>query len=153
MNTKDEAIGGVLIFLFGAVTTFFSLKMPIGSFRSAGPGLFPLCLGILLMAMAGAYILRVFVQEKQEKKVASSGLPGSTKPVFFFFGVIVLATFLFDKLGYPLVSFLLLVALLRTLGMKRWVWNALLSFSVAILSYVLFARWLHIPLPKGWIGL
>jgi hypothetical protein len=49
---KDEAIVGVIIFLFGGVTVLLSLKMPIGIFRMAGTGMFPLILGILLMILS-----------------------------------------------------------------------------------------------------
>jgi len=68
-------------------------------------------------------------------------------------GAIVLATLLLKELGYPLVSFLLLLALLRILGVRRFVYKLTLSFLTATGTYVLFVLWLQIPLPKGWIGL
>ena len=46
---RDEIIEGVVLFLCGAGTVALSLQMPIGTFRMAGSGLFPLCLGIALM--------------------------------------------------------------------------------------------------------
>jgi hypothetical protein len=59
----------------------------------------------------------------------------------------------FNPLGYPLISFLLMVALLRILGTRRWTVNILLSLVTAAASYFLFVGWLQIPLPKGWIGI
>jgi hypothetical protein len=56
-------------------------------------------------------------------------------------------------LGYPLISFLLMLGLLRILEMKRWALNILLSFVMALACYFLFVQWLQIPLPKGFIGL
>lgn len=150
---RDEITGGVLIFLFGAVTACLSLRMPVGNFRSAGSGLFPLCLGIILMALSGAFVLRVLLRGRREVKGKDSKIPVPAGRVIAFLGAIVAATLLFSKLGYPLMAFLLLLALLRILGMKRWVWNVLLSFLAAGVSYGLFVRWLKIPLPKGWIGL
>ncbi len=150
---RDELAGGVLIFLFGAVTSYVSLKMPIGTFRAAGSGLFPLCLGLLLMALSGALVLRVLLQREEEKKERPVKIPNLPRQVILFLGTIVLATLLFSQLGYPLMSFLVLLALMRILGMKRWAWNVLLSFMVTGVSYVLFVQWLKIPLPKGWIGL
>ena len=73
--------------------------------------------------------------------------------LILFFGTMVLATAFSNQLGYPLTSFLLLVVLLRTLGMKQWILNILLSFMTAVACYFLFVQWLKIPLPKGWIGL
>jgi hypothetical protein len=46
-----------------------------------------------------------------------------------------------------------MASLLRVLGMKRWSLVLTVSAVAAAASYVLFVRWLQIPLPKGWIGL
>jgi putative tricarboxylic transport membrane protein len=142
-----------LVFVFGAVTSCFSLQMSIGTFRAPGSGLFPLCLGILLMALSGAHVLRVLFQGEEGNKERPVKIPGLPRQVILFLGTIVAAILFFSRLGYPLTSFLMLVALLRILGMKRWAWNVLLSFMVTGASYVLFVQWLKIPLPKGWIGL
>ncbi len=152
---RDEALGGIVIFLFGAVTTFLSLKMPIGTFRMAGTGMFPLCLGILLMILSGIFVLRLLLQEKKipVKKESIVEISGSRKSMIFFLGTMALATLLFNQLGYPLISFLLMLGLLRILEMKRWALNILLSFMMAVACYFLFVQWLQIPLPKGFIGL
>ena len=152
---RDEIAGGIVIFLFGAVTTVFSLGMPIGTFRKSGTGMFPLCLGILLMILSGIFFLKLFFQNKKpsEKKESVAAIPKSTRQMIFFLGAMVLATLFFNRLGYPLTSFLLLVALLRILGVKRWGLNILISVVTAVGSYFLFVKWLNIPMPKGWIGI
>jgi Tripartite tricarboxylate transporter TctB family len=151
---REEVIGGTLIFLFGAATAYFSLKMPVGTFRAAGSGLFPLGLGILLMGLSVANLLKAYVQGRpMVEKKAHTELPRSTKQAVLFMGGTALATLLFKPLGYPLVSFLLLLALLRILGVRRWAYSLPLSFLTATGAYFLFVLWLQIPLPKGWIGL
>ncbi len=152
---RDEIVVGIVIFLFGAITTLLSLGMPIGTFRMAGTGMFPLCLGILLMILSGAFTLKIFFQGKEEqvKKEASIESSGSLIQLILFLGTMVLATLFFNQLGYPLTSFLLMVALLRILGIKRWGLNILISVLTAVGSYFLFVKWLDIPMPKGWIGL
>ena len=152
---KDEAIVGIVILLFGGATVLLSLKMPIGTFRMAGTGMFPLFLGILLMFLSCLLLLKLFYQVKKTtvRKDPVSEVRGSPIHLTLFFGTMVLATAFFNQLGYPLASFLLLVALLRTLGMKQWILNILLSLTMAVASYFLFVQWLQIPLPKGFIGL
>ena len=152
---KDEVIPGVVIFLFGGITTLLSLKMPIGTFRMAGTGMFPLCLGILLMILSGIFISKIFFQGKKDqvKKEGSIESSGSPTQLILFLGAMVLATLFFNQLGYPLTSILLMVALLRILGIKRWGLNILISLFTAVGSYFLFVKWLNIPMPKGWIGL
>jgi len=151
---RDEVIGGIVIFLFGAVTIFLSLRMDIGTFRTAGSGMFPLCLGILLMILSILFLLKVYAKERKltEKKPVVE-ITGATKQMIFFLATMALATLFFNKLGYPLTSFLLMLGLLRILGMKRWALNILISFVTAVGSYFLFVQWLNIPMPKGWIGL
>lgn len=152
---RDEIAVGIVIFLFGGITALLSLKMPIGTFRMAGTGMFPLCLGILLMILSGIFILKIFFQgkEKQVEKEASIESSESPMQLILFLGIMALATLFFNQLGYPLTSFLLMVALLRILGIKRWGLNILISVVTAVGSYFLFVKWLNIPMPKGWIGL
>lgn len=152
---RDEIIVGIVIFFFGAITAMLSLRMPIGTFRMAGTGMFPLCLGILLMFLSGLFILKTFLQGKKDpvKKEVSVESSESPLQMILFLGAMVLATIFFNQLGYPLTSFLLMVALLRILGMKRWGLNILISIVTSVGSYFVFVQWLSIPMPKGWIGL
>jgi len=151
---RDEVIGGILIFLFGAVTVYFSLQMPMGTFRAAGSGLFPLGLGILLMGLSIVLLIKAGAQRKPvAKKKPSDELSQSAKQVILFTSAIALAILLFKELGYPLMSFLLLLALLRILGVRSWAYSLSLSLLTATGAYFLFVVWLEIPLPKGWIGL
>jgi putative tricarboxylic transport membrane protein len=152
---RDEIIVGIVIFLFGAATVLLSLRMPIGTFRIAGTGMFPLFLGILLMILSGGFVLKIFFQgkEKQVKKEVSPESTGFPIQLILFLGLMVLATLFFNQLGYPLISFLLMLGLLRILGIKRWGLNILISVVTAVGSYFLFIKWLDIPMPKGWIGI
>jgi len=153
--SRDEIAGGMVLFLFGAITVILSLRMPVGTFRTAGTGMFPLCLGILLMILSGLFLLNLFYHKKKvmEKKESIAEILRSAKQMIFFFGTMVLATLFLNRLGYPFTSFLLMVALLRILGMKQWGLNILISVVTAVGSYFLFVQWLNIPMPKGWIGL
>ena len=152
---RDEIVVGIVIFVFGGITALLSLRMPIGTFRTSGTGMFPLFLGILLMILSGAFVLKIFFQGKEEqvKKDASIESSGSPIQLILFLGAMALATLFFNQLGYPLISFLLMVALLRILGIKRWRLNILISVVTAVGSYFLFVKWLDIPMPKGWIGI
>jgi hypothetical protein len=152
---RDEIIGGIILFIFGGITVLLSLQMPIGTFRAAGTGLFPLILGIFLLILSGVFLLNLFLRKKKElgKKDPEMKIHGSARNVILFLGTMALATLFLNPLGYPLISFLLMVALLRILGTRRWTLNILLSLVTAAAAYFLFVGWLKIPLPKGWIGI
>jgi len=153
---RDEGIGGVILFLFGGITVLLSLRMPIGTFRAAGTGLFPLLLGIILMILSSLFLLNLLLRKERElerKEAPVEATPRSFRPVIFFLGMMALAALFFNSLGYPLIAFLLMVALLKILGMKRWPINIFLSLATAAASYFLFVQWLKIPLPKGLLGI
>ena len=107
------------------------------------------------MILSGAFILKIFFQGKEGQVKKETSIESSESPtqLILFLGAMVLATLFFNRLGYPLTSFLLMLSLLRTLGIKRWGLNILISVVTAVGSYFLFVRWLDIPMPKGWIGL
>jgi hypothetical protein len=153
---KDEAMGGAILFFSGGLTTLLSLRMPIGTFRAAGTGLFPLLLGIILMILSGLFLLNLFLGKEKgagRKESPVEAIPGSITPVVLFLGMMALANLFLNSLGYPLIAFLLMVSLLKILGMKRWTASILLSLVTAAASYFLFVQWLKIPLPKGWLGI
>ncbi len=161
---RREIVGGAAIFLFGAITALLSVQMPVGTLRMAGSGLFPLCLGILLMALSAILMVKVLwsssdglSQEQKEeqtgKDTATKEEPGSWLPVVAFLTIMALATLLLPTLGYFFISFALMVGLLITLGLRRWPFIFALSFLVAAGSHVLFVYMLKIPLPKGLPGI
>jgi len=152
---QDDIQGAVVFFLFGAITAILSLQMPIGSLRAAGSGLFPLGLGVLLMVLSSAVIVKAFWPAVEEKKedICAQEEPVSALQVVAYLAIIVATTMLWGTLGYTIVSFLIMLGLLRILGVKQWSLNLTVSLLTAAGSYALFVYALRIPLPKGFLGI
>jgi len=152
---RTELIEGVVLFLCGGMTVALSLRMQIGTFRMAGSGLFPLCLGIILMLLALLYLANLLLQKdsKGDSAEAAAAPPGAAGQMLLFFGASALAVLGLNILGYPLIAFFLMLMLLRILGIKRPVLLMLMPLLTAVASYILFVQFLKIPLPKGLIGL
>jgi hypothetical protein len=152
---RDELIEGVVLFFCGGVTVALSLQMPIGTFRMAGSGLFPLCLGIILMLLALLYLGDLLLQRgvKGHSEEAAAAPPGAAGQMLLFFGASSLAVLCLNILGYPLTSFLLMLSLLAILGVRQPILLVSLPLLTAAGSYFLFVQFLKIPLPKGLIGL
>ena len=145
----------VIVFLFGGITLLLSLQLPLGTLHMPGSGFFPFLLGLMLMGLAACqtFLLWRRAGAGTAESAAEGQAGGSARQVLIFMGIIALATALLDLLGFPLVAFLLMVALLKLLGLRRWRDSALIAFLTAGASYILFVRWLQIPMPKGWLGL
>jgi Tripartite tricarboxylate transporter TctB family len=57
--------------------------------------------------------------------------------------------FLLDSLGYLLSTFLLVLFMLRWIDTQRWAIALGMAAITSAGSYVVFAIWLSIPLPRG----
>jgi small-conductance mechanosensitive channel len=153
--TRGEMIEGGVLFLCGGVTVVLSLQMPIGTFRMAGAGLFPLCLGILLMILALLFLLNLLFGKRATPQAPepAAETPTNAKQVMLFLGITAVATLCLGFLGYPVFCFLLMLLLLWILGIRKPAFLLGLSLLTAVGAYLLFVRFLKIPLPKGLIGL
>lgn len=152
---KGELVACGIVFFFGGITAFLSLRMPLGTFRMAGSGLFPFCLGTLLMLLSFLFLLNLLFAKAPPPQgpETSAPHPTATKQMLKFLGGSALAAAGLGILGYPLTSFLLMLLLLRILGIKRLGLLIVLPLVTAAASYLLFVHFLRIPLPKGLIGL
>jgi hypothetical protein len=144
----------IALFVFGAATAVLSLSLPLGTLRLPGSGFFPLALGVALMGLAatqGWLLHREKPVEKPAEKPAAAPSDGATRRVVLFMAVVAATTALLSTLGYLATSFLLMVGLLRVLGV-RWDHSALIAAASALGCYVVFVRWLRIPMPTGMLG-
>jgi putative tricarboxylic transport membrane protein len=57
--------------------------------------------------------------------------------------------FLLDPLGFPFCTFLLVLFMLRVTDPQGWALALGMAAITAIGSYVVFALWLRVPLPRG----
>lgn len=146
----------ISMFVFGAITTALSLQLPLGALRMPGTGAFPLALGLALMALACARAIQLYLA--RPKAPAAQPAPaaaqtqddGATRRVTLFVAGVIVAVALLQPLGYVLSSFLLMLVLLQILGIRPWYASAAIALVSAAACWVIFVRWLGIPLPAGW---
>ena len=152
---RHDLIGGGIVFLFGGITAVLSLQMPIGTFRMAGSGLFPLCLGILLMFLSLLFLLNLLFGKRAVPQPGepAAAIPANTRLVLQFLAVTAVATLCLRYLGYPAFCFVVMLLLLRILGIRRPALLLGISVLTAAGAYLVFVWFLKIPLPRGWIGL
>jgi quinol-cytochrome oxidoreductase complex cytochrome b subunit len=136
---RDELIGCGIVFLFGGTTAVLSLQMPMGTFRMAGAGLFPFCLGILLMVLSVLFLLNLLFGKKATPPTSepAAATPANTRQVLLFLVITAVAT----------------LCLLWILGIRRPALLLGISLLTAAGAYLLFVLFLKIPLPKGLFGL
>ena len=121
----------------------------MGTIDNPGPGFLPLLLGIAIVLMSMVLLIRVWNKGKIQVKTTSWPERGGLIKISLIFVVIVLFTALLEITGYIINIFVLFLILLRPVGKQNWIWTLSISIGATVASYLLFDRWLMLPLPRG----
>ena len=144
MVRRDVAVA-TLALAFGAAAAFESAKLPFGTIHNPGQGFFPWWTSVVVVLLATILLIQAL------KLRASTALDKSGRIAKVVALLVVLAayTFLLAPLGYPICTFLLVLFMLRVLDPQRWTVALSMAALTAVGTYVVFAIWLSVPLPRG----
>ena len=145
----SEKIGSILFIFFGAFIIFESRKYSMGRLDNPGPGFLPFLLGIAILFMSILLLIRVLKRAKTEGQATSWPKRGGLMKVSLIFLILLLFTIFFEVTGYLINIFVLFLILLKPVGKQKWHWSLLISIGATFFSYLLFDRWLMLPLPRG----
>jgi putative tricarboxylic transport membrane protein len=144
MVSRDVVVAALALAL-GAVAIFESAKLPLGTVRNPGQGFFPWWTSVVIVLLALVFLAQVLTSRPSTNQQA----PGRIAKVALLLIVLSAYTFLLDPLGYLLSTFLLVLFMLRALDPQRWTVALSIALLAAVGSYVVFAIWLSVPLPRG----
>lgn len=139
--------------LFGLLFALYIIResfgIDVGEFHEPGPGFFPLVGGILLAVLATILLLQsILVKSRTMDSTAQGERVNSRLPVYTLIGLLVYAL-IFNRLGFLLSTFLLVIFLSKLLEHKKW-WGILLTAGIVSLAfYTIFDVLLRSGLPKG----
>jgi hypothetical protein len=153
MKHRDVA-SGLFWLVFGLGLSIWTLtSYEIGRLTQPGPGYLPLALGIILILLS---LILLVGQKKKSPGARQAVLPaarsGGWKKVVYTVLVLTIAGFFFERVGYLLTFFFLIVLLMK--GAERQSWKRI--FLTALLTtvgvYVVFVLLLEVQLPHGFLG-
>jgi len=145
MKRADLAIGlGLLVLSAVYFQQSFRIIRGFASDR-LGPAFFPRLLALTLAALALTLIVR-----------AVSGRSDPSRPPAVRLGVfaglvllLVLYTLLLPRLGFVLMTPVLVAGAIWLLGLRQWGYLVGTAVGVTAVLYLVFARTLHVLLPMG----
>jgi putative tricarboxylic transport membrane protein len=141
-----DRVSSFVLVVFALVAVNEARKLRFGSLSSPGPGFVPLCLAVAL-ALVGSLLLWRALREAESP--ASPAEAGARWKSVVSLAALVAYTFALEPLGFVLATAALLFFFFRVLDGQRW-WVALAgAVAVSMLSYLIFARALHVRLPEG----
>jgi putative tricarboxylic transport membrane protein len=118
-----------------------------GTTAQPGPGLYPTLVGLLLLASAGA-VAREAWQRRPEPDADWPVGPARLRVIALLAptaGYVVALPYL----GHPVAGTLLTLAVLHTMGTRRWVVKIAGALAIGVGSHYVFAKLLGVPLPTG----
>lgn len=146
--TERDVLAGLLFVSIGLVFAVVSATYRIGTPANMGPGLFPLCLGVLLTVLGSAVVIKALWK--------SAPVPVGQ----FRWGLVILillsiAVFglALPYLGLPLTVVALVIVSLRAAGPISWPFALATAATLAALSVAIFIYALSLPIdvaPQPW---
>ncbi len=148
-----------LILAVGLIYEVMAIKMPQGRLSYPGPGLFPMIIGVFLVATA----LGCLVQDILPRKGASEGRSASPLPdrdsaapgnrnvtkTVQLMALMIGYTLALKPVGFLISICAFMMVAIRIFGYRRWVPALAMAALIAGISYVTFVLWLKVPLPMG----
>jgi len=163
---KENRIASVVFLLF-AVTylamAFFTIGVP-ASRQSLGPDAFPKAIGVLMLLLAVVYAVQSFrgLSKEDEERAAIIGAEGKLaaymdiKTVGIMLGLMLVYAFFFERLSYPIATFLMFMAGVLVLDRGHIIRDTIIAVFFSFGLYFAFTVLLRVQLPPGplsWLGL
>jgi len=117
-----------------------------------GPGFYNIGMGSVLILVGVIYFIshRMSFSASPKKTASSSEYRMKMASMVSVLAAYIL---LLDFLGYFISSLLFFILINRIVGFQTWRSNLPVSLAMAIVFYVVFAKWLNMIFPQGiWIG-
>jgi len=152
MRVSNTVIGLASI-IFAVAVILFARTFPRLERGYPGPGLFPIVLAVLFI-LAGIILIIQGIREREKIWKGSppqSATLGGVINIFMVWGAVLFYISLSNFLGFLFTSLILLFTLMKWLRVTTFK-SLIMSCSVTLGIYLLFAKVLMVPLPWGLWG-
>jgi hypothetical protein len=147
MNRASQFLETIFWLGISGIVIVDSIHVGIGTLRSPGPGFLPFCLGIVFGTLAIIIVGMRYLHQNETEANSWEGVEWGR------LGVVMVSTLLyiplFERIGYLIATFALMLFQLYVVEKGRVLGKAILALTVVIASYLLFNVWLEVRLPKG----
>jgi hypothetical protein len=150
MIKKPYALVALFLLCCSVITVISSRSYDYWYSNQPGPGFFPFWLGILLAVLSLILLFLSLKQGSREKIYFPNR--AAFKKLGIILGTQLGFVIVINKLGFLITSALFLFTLFACFPKYRNLVNGILSICISALFYLLFQRWLSIPLPSGYFG-
>ena len=146
---SKERFGSLFLILVGGYALIHAARLPLGSWNQPGPGVFPLILALLLLAIGVALL----VSSREGKRIDWKDSFSRQKNIWAIIGLTAAFILVFGRLGFVLTSGLYLLLLFLWVCRFRLKIAVGLAAGITAAGWYLFVRILNLQFPPGPWGL
>ena len=138
----------------GAFLIYDAMSMPGGyaEVDPVGPRLFPVAIGVGLLAMAAVLAIAIPRGSRGEADAGEDidpDMPSDWRTVCLLVGLFVMLIVLVEPLGWAIAGALFFAGCATVLGSRHYLRNVVIGVVLALVSFYGFYSGLGIPLPAG----
>ncbi len=143
---KWDRLTGLILLVIGIVGAWSSVHLKMGSFKHPGVGFLPFGLSIILILLSLSLIVSRW--SKESRPMPFWPHRGWLRPLL---GVVILSLYalVIEKMGFPLTTFIFLIAWMGVIERIHWLKIILSSIGVTLGLYLIFGYFLEVPIPMG----
>ncbi|MEO3795011.1 tripartite tricarboxylate transporter TctB family protein [Nonomuraea sp. B10E15] len=156
---KPDAIAAGALLVLGLLYGVLALDEGLGTLADSGAGFFPFVVALVLVAASGVVLL-------QSRRRTPSGVTppeddaegqGDGEVRWWRIAGVLAAALLVpavgDTVGMIVTLAISLVLMAKVMGVSRWSSAVIFGFAFGAATWLIFVRWLSVPLPGGTLGL
>ncbi len=146
MKSNDR----VTSIIFGAIGIYVAVEgyyLELGTLQKPKPGFLVFWAGIIFAGLSLLLLIQTFTSKVEKKESIWQGVKWQRGLIL---NIILIAYILsFQKLGFVVSTFFLLIFLFKSLDSQRWKVAFLLSIIATAVSFFIFGYFLEVQFPQG----
>lgn len=148
MQRAEQILGAVLL-VFAIYIAYASSLIESGTEFGMGPAFLPFWLSVGLGILAALLLVRAVVLPRERFEPSFWPEWAGAARVALVATSYLLALLMMKPLGTPIAVGILSATTMPILGARNWKTVALTAILTPLMVYVVFGRWLSVPLPMG----
>ncbi len=159
-DLRKDALCSAVLLLIGGGYLWHDSRYSLDTLANPGPGVFPLVVGLLLVALAATQLARSGGRLLLAPPTEKPGSPAACPPdapsqtrsegiPWLMVGILVLYLMVVSRIGFLTSTFVLIIICSKLMGTPGWKRPVLLAAGLIIACHLLFSIWLKVPLPTG----
>jgi putative tricarboxylic transport membrane protein len=149
---RSHILVAVLLLTLAGYIFLAAGEFPFGTLRVPQSAFFPKVLAVLLAALSLLMLIRPAAAPATAEEAGAIDA-GGWRRVGATLAAMAGFALVLEPLGFLLAAFLSMVALLRAVEAQSWRRIIVIAAAAALVSQLVFARLLGVPLPAGVLGI